>query len=316
MEILIWGIVFLISIAVLVKSADYFVEGAEALGAYFHVAPFIIGVFVLGLGTSLPELIVSVLAAFKNTPEIIVGNVLGSNITNIFLILGVSAVAVSRSRIKYNFLEFDIPLFITSAFLMAVMIWNGIFSRPEGTFFLGIFTVYIYYTIITHRKERALVPEEVRGAIREKMKPTVILKLILSPVFIYLGARYTVESVIWLSALVKIGSEVIAASAIALGTSLPELMVSFAAVKRGKIDEMVGNIIGSNIFNIFVVMGIPALIAPILVPQNMILFALPLMLTATFVAFVIIKDKEVTRWEGIILLVFYVFFLARLYNLI
>src|SRR6056297_2699781 len=135
MEVLSWIFVLILSLAILIKASDYFIDGAERLGLHFNIPPFIIGVFVLGFGTSLPELVVAIISVFQKTPEIIVGNVLGSNITNILLVLGVSAIIVKKSKINFNFLEFDIPLFITSAFLFTVTIWDGVFNFTDGLFF-------------------------------------------------------------------------------------------------------------------------------------------------------------------------------------
>lgn len=316
MTIFLWIIVFIAGIAVLVKATDHFVEAAEKIGLHFNIEPFIIGVFILGLGTSLPELVVSLIAVFQDTTGVIIGNVLGSNITNVFLVLGISAIIVKESTIRYNFLAFDLPLFITSAFFLTIAIWNGSFGLFEGIFFLAIFVVYIIYSITSHKKNKPIIPEKVKKLVKEKVNVKTILKIIISPIFIYLGAKYTVEAVINLSANLDIGAEIIAASAIALGTSLPELSVSFVTIKKGKIDEMLGNIIGSNILNILFVMGVPAIIKTIIIPQSMLSFALPFMLVATIVFFIVIYDKKITRGEGIVLLMFYAFYILKLYDLI
>ncbi len=316
MSLSFWIAIFIISLAALIKSADYFIEGAERIGVRFKIEPFLIGVFILGFGTSLPELAVSILAVLQGSSEVVIGNVLGSNITNIFLVLGVAAIIVKKSNIRFNFIEFDMPLFITSAFLLAITIWDGVFSLIEGIFFLSLFALYLIYTVSNHKKQKPLVPEEVKEIpVSAKIDLSVVLKLVISPLFIYLGARYTVESIIQFSNIVNIGKDIIAASAIALGTSLPELTVSFATVKRGKMDEMLGNIIGSNIFNILIVMSIPALIHKIFIPASMLTTVLPFMLVATVVTFVIIYDKKITRWEGIILLAFYALFLGTLFKI-
>lgn len=316
--VLIWILVFIVSLAVLIKATDYFIDSAEKVGVHFKIEPFIIGVFVLGVGTSLPELAVSILAMLEETSEVAAGNVIGSNITNLFLILGFAAVVVKNAVIKYDFLAFDLPLFIASAFFLAITTWNGTFGLGSGIFFLGLFAIYIAYSVSNHRKKQLIVPQEVKEAEKEKKKlgAPVIAKLIIAPIFIYLGAKYTVGAVVGISTALSIGADIIAASAIALGTSLPELAVSYGTLKKGKIDEMLGNIIGSNIFNTFVVMGIPALIGTIIIPQSMIAFALPVMLVATIISFIIIYDKKITRGEGVALLMFYAFFLLKLYNLI
>lgn len=343
MELFFWIIVLAASLAVLLKASDYFIDGAERLGLYFKIQPFIIGVFVLGFGTSIPELVVSITSVLQGTSEIVIGNVLGSNITNIFLVLGIAAIIVKESKINFDFLAFDLPLAITSAFLLTVTIWDGTFSTTDGIFFLIIFAIYITYTISSQKKAKRAVLGELEEIKKEKEVPVprsfrhnlknlslkiyhltrkkviqinwlTVAKIVVSPFFIYLGAEYTVEAVINLSKTLEIGSDIIAATAVALGTSLPELSVSYITLKKGRIDEMIGNVVGSGIFNILLVMSIPALITELIIPQMMITVALPIMLIATVIFFVVAYDKKITRWEGIILLIFYILYLGLIFN--
>lgn len=320
MEIFTLIAIFIISIGVLVKATDYLLEGAERVGVYFDIKPFIIGVFILGLGTSLPELIISILSVFEGASEIIIGNVVGSNIANVFLVLGIAAIIVKKAEIDLKGWDFDLPLFVASAFFLTITAWNGVFSITEGAFFLGAFITYIIYTLTNHRKRKKVVPEELEE-IEEEIKKEkkigweAILKIAVTPFLIYLGARYTVESTIQLADIFGIGREIIAATAISIGTSLPELAVSLLALKKKKIDELVGNVVGSNIFNILLVMGFSSMFGAITIPASILTFALPMMLVATAVAFLVIEDGEITRWEGGMLLVFYLFFLAELVNL-
>ncbi len=314
MGIALWIIIGIASLAVLVKAADYFIEGAEALGAHFRVRPFVLGVFLLGLGTSLPELILGTLAAAENATELVVGNVLGANTANMLLLLGVSALIAGPAKINFNVLEFDLPLFVVSAFLLAVTIWDGKFTALEGMFLLAVFVLYVAYTFAARRKEQRLIPREIRELPRDAVTWRDILKLVISPVAIYFSARYTIEAVLVVSHALSIGADIIAATAVSLGTTLPEFAVSYAAVRRGKIDEMLGNIIGSNIFNALVVMSIPSLIRTLVVPAEMTSTALPLMIVATAVAFIVIRDKKITKWEGTVLIVLYLAFLGTLWN--
>jgi cation:H+ antiporter len=150
---------------------------------------------------------------------------------------------------------------------------------------------------------------------KKRLDAKTIAVLAVSAVFIYIGAKYTIEAVINLSEIFSLGKEIIAASAVALGTSLPELTVSIIAARKGKPEIAVGNVLGSNIFNTFVVMGVPALFGTLIIPQNIITFALPMMLVATLLFFFIAQEKEVTKWEGYLLLLFYVFFIGKLFNL-
>jgi len=282
-------------------------EGAEAFGVHFRVRPFILGVFLLGFGTSLPELVISTLSAAQGVGEIAIGNVIGANVTNLLLILGISAFIARKAKIDFDLLQFDLPLFVVSAFLMIVTVWDGVFTYLEGLIFLGIFAVYLTYAFMSRRKDKiARIPDKGKITWRE------VVKLIAGPVIMYVGARYAVQAVVALSETLSIGSGVIAATAVSFGTTLPELAVSYAAVKRRRMDEMLGNIIGSNIFNILVVLSVPSLIRTLTAPDDMVKKALPLMIVATAASFIVIRDKRITRAEGVLLLIAYGAYLAVL----
>jgi cation:H+ antiporter len=149
---------------------------------------------------------------------------------------------------------------------------------------------------------------------KRDLKKSTLLMTVLSAFFIYLGAKYTVESIIQLSEILSIGKEIIAASAVALGTSLPELIVSATAAREGKAELAIGNILGSNIFNSFTVMGVSSLFGTLLIPQSILTFALPIMLVATILYVFMTQDKQITQWEGGLLLIFYIFYIGKLVN--
>jgi len=315
---LIWIIVFVVSLFVLIKASDYFTHSAEKIGLFFGIPLFIVGATIVAVGTSLPELISSIFAVLRNSSEIVVGNVVGSNVANIFLVLGIAAIVGRRMKLTYELIHVDLPLLIGSAFLLAVTIWDGIFSFPEALLCIAGIILYLLYTINTKSKHENIEikkgpNEEVKQGRKLDWKTLVILAV--SAFFIYFGAKYTVESVIKLSEIFNIGKEIIAISAVALGTSLPELMVTIAAAKKGKPEMAVGNILGSNIFNALAVMGIPALIGTLIIPHSILTFGLPMMLIATLLYFFITHDKEVTKWEGWLLVIFYVFFIGKLFSL-
>jgi cation:H+ antiporter len=346
MEVILWIIILVFSLIILFKSSDYFIDGAERLGLHFKINPFIIGTFVLGFGTSIPELVVSITSVIQKTPEIVAGNVLGSNISNILLVLGISAIIVKESNINFDFLEFDLPLSITSAFLLVATMLDGVFSAAEGIFFLVIFIIYIIYTISNQRKKKEPLLGELEE-IKKEEKETItvpksfrynlksfpikmyrltskkireinwftVAKIVISPLFIYFSAKYAVEAVINISKTLKIGSDIISATVVALGTSLPELSVSYVTLRKGKIEEMFGNIVGSGIFNILLVMSIPALITDIVVSKAMINIALPAMMVATVILFIFAYDKKITRWEGTVLIILYLFYLGLIFGI-
>ena len=318
LEILIWIAVFVASLFVLIKASGYFTHSAEKIGLFFGLPVFIVGVTIVAIGTSLPELISSIFAVLRNSSEIVVGNVVGSNITNIFLILGIAAIVGKKLKITYELIHVDLPILVGSAFLFAAMIWDGVFTLPEALLSIVGIIIYFLYTINSEKRhEDVEIKKEMKEELRKKKKldTKTIAILVVSAVFIFIGAKYTIESVIKLSEIFNLGKEIIAVSAVALGTSLPELAVSITAVRQGKPEIAVGNILGSNIFNTFVVMGVPAFFGALIIPQSILTFGLPMMLIATLLFFIITQEKEVTKWEGYLLLLFYVFFIGKIFNL-
>jgi cation:H+ antiporter len=320
LSVLLWALIFIVSLALLVKASDVFTDSAERIGIGFGISPFIIGVTIVAVGTSTPELVSSVLAVIKGSPEIVAGNVMGSNVTNIFLILGISAIIGKKMVTSYQLANVDLPIFVGSAFLVSLMVMDGAFSLPEALLCLACLLVYLVYAVRAERvadevKEKFLEAEGI--VIREKRRPDlkVYTKLSISLFFLYIGANYTVVSVVRLSEMVGIGTEVIAASAVALGTSLPELVVSVRAAAMNKPELAIGNILGSNIFNALGIMGISALFGTLVISEMITGFVMPMMIVATLLYFVVIWENEVTQWEGWMLVIFYVFFLGKLFAL-
>lgn len=309
-SLILWIIIFLVSLFILLKSSQYFTLSAERIGIVLGIPAFIVGVTIVSIGTSLPELVSSVIAVLQGSSEIVGGNVLGSNITNVFLVLGAAAVTGRKLEIDYEVIHVDLPLFAGSAFLLAFMIWDGVYTKPEAVISIIGFIIYTLYLVNFEKETHPDDDPDGKG-----LEKKTILTLILSSALIYLSARYTVESVIEISEILKVGKEVIAASAVALGTSLPELVVSTTAARQGKPELAIGNILGSNIFNAFTVMGVSALFGNILIPRSMLTFPLPLMLGATVLYVFITQDKEITKWEGSMLILFYVYYLGRLFNI-
>ena len=316
MTILLWIAVFIISLLALVKASDYFTDSAERIGLFFGLPPFIVGVTIVALGTSLPEMVTSIIAVAKDSSEVVIGNVVGSNIANVFLIFGLTAIVARKMIIAHDIIKVDLPFMIGSAFLLAATSWDGKFSLPEGLLCLATMIVYLFYTISTEDKHKEAVLGKVLEDEATKQRPIWIAWIVLfvSAAFIYLGASYTIEAIIKLSELLKIGKEIIAVSAVAFGTSLPELAVTMTAARKGKPEIAVGNILGSNIINALVVMGIPALFGTLIIPASIITFGIPIMLIATLLFVFITQDKKIASWEGWMLLIFYVFFIGKLFN--
>jgi len=310
-----------VSLAALVKSADWFTEGAEELGVFLGLPSYVVGLTIVAIGTSLPELVSSIFAVAQDSPEIVVGNAVGSNITNIFLVLGLAAILGGRLFVGREIVKIDLPMLASSAALLGLTALDGTISRIDGLLLFAGALIYSVYGMrmsrpspVTQAKVEAAVVEDL-GLERGRLRPLVLLKLVGGAVVLYFAAQYTVKSVIELSTLFDIGADVIAISAVALGTSLPELVVSVVAARRGKLEIAIGNVLGSNVFNAFAVVGIPALIMPLPVTHSVLTIGLPFMGVATVLYFFMAQDREVTRWEGMPLILFYILFLGMLFHL-
>ena len=317
MELVKWIAIFVVSVVVLVKAADFFTGAAEKIGLALGIAPFVVGVVIVGFGTSLPELVSSILSVVAGSSEIVIGSVLGSNITNIFLVLGLAAVCRKMVRIRYDVMHVDLPILMGSSLLIAFMVLDRHFSLGEAILCLLCLGFYIVSSIVSTKPKAPVKAESEHG---EESKPRpragflVWLLLVGSAFFIFLGAKFVVDAVIAVSGILSIGKDVIALSAVAIGTSLPEVTVAISAVRRGNAELVLGNIIGSNIFNSFAVLGIPSLFGSPTIPEGILKLALPLSVAASLMAIIIVVDRKLNRWEGALLLVFYAFFLGSLFG--
>lgn len=316
-------LIFVVGLATLVKASDFFTDAAERLGLAVGLPPFIVGVTIVSMGTSLPELLSSLFGIFQGAAEVVVSNVIGSNIANICLVVGTAAILSTKIlRVMYNLISVDLPLFVGSAFLFALMaLSDQQFTRGESLILLIGYIVYLFYILKSSDEAESSSAEETdieslpqtlnaAQAIRES------LVLLLSGIFIFLGAHYTIDSLIQISERLNIGRDVIAISAVALGTSLPELMVTINAALKGKAELAVGNVIGSNIFNIFVVIGIPGMIQPLPVSDDILTYSVPTLLAASLLMFFIVQDNKITIWEGWLFIMLYVWFMATTFQLI
>ena len=309
MTTLIWSGVFVLSLAVLVWASGILVTAAERIGLALGMSQFVVGVVIVGVGTSFPELVASVYAALTGATEIVVGNVLGSNITNILLVLGLAGVIARGCSIDHDVLRIDLPIVMASALLLALMIYDGEFGRVDALICCVGGLIYLMSTVATDREGAG--SSRARGGV----SAAHLLKLVGALALILVSAKYTVDAVVELAEALDIGTEVIALSAVAFGTSLPEIAIAVTATRRGKPELAVGNIMGSNVFNAFVVMGIPGLLTPLAIPSEVIAFSLPVSVAVTLLYVVITVDGKINRWEGWLLLLFYAYFIAHLYGL-
>ena len=306
--LLIWAVVFLFSLATLIFAADFFIKASENLGIHLGIPSFIVGVTLVAIGTSLPELVTSALAVAEGVPDLVLGNVVGSNIANLCLVLGVMGVIAKRIELNFNIMKVDLPMMMGATLLLIIFVWNGIFSKLEAIIFL--LAIISYLGVIFFQNKPKNLEDD-----REDVPPfnwTQPLVLVISGIFIYFSAKWNVESIKNLAEILSIGTEYIAQTAVAFGTSLPELVVSIMALKNNNADIAVGNILGSNIFNIFAVMGLPRLMGLVTVPESMLGNAIPVLAVVTIVAFFIFKDKIIKAWEGWILISIYTMYVGSL----
>jgi len=317
-----WSLVFLAAVVLLVKSADWFTDGAEELGVYFGIPPYVVGVTIVAVGTSLPELVSSLVAVSAGNPEIVVGNVVGSNITNIFLVMGFAAIVGKRLTVTYEIIHVDLPMLVSSAAFLVFVAWDGVVTFPEGLLLVAGAAIYLMYAVsISRQRGRAHedLAEEIADELeieKGKLDPWVWPRIIIGAILLYFAAQYTITAVIELASILEIGTDLIAMSAVALGTSLPELAVSIIAARRGMLEIAMGNVLGSSIFNSFAVVGIPALLTPLPASDLVLQVGLPMMVAATLLYFFMAQDREITMWEGMLLILFYVLYLGKLFQLL
>jgi len=242
------------ALAVLLLASDWFIEAAEKIGLSLGISTFIIGVTIVAFGTSLPELAASIAAVNNNTSEIVIGNVVGSNITNILLVLGLTAVVGKQIKLNFDLWDIDMPLLFGSIFLMYFTLSDLHLSFGEAILYLCALVAFLLNSVLGS----VSTDDE-----RPKVKPMDIAKLIAGAVLVYFGAEYTIVGIKGFSEAAGISAEVISLTFIALGTSLPEIFVSLSAIKKGKHAIAVGNVLGSNIFNSYAVMAIPSFMGPL-----------------------------------------------------
>jgi len=306
-------ILFIIGLIFLIKGADHLVDGASSLAKKWHIPNIVIGLTIISFGTSLPELIVNIIAATNGSTDIGIGTVIGSNISNIALILGLTAV-IYPIAVRKSTQAKEIPYSILSALILLVLISDKFFNSQatslltqiDGIIMLIFFILFLLYTLNISMKHRRL---NLEGEHVIKRKYSTVFFLMLSGLIgLYFGGKWVVEGAVAIANLFDLSEFVISATIIAVGTSLPELATTLAAAYRKNLDMAVGNIIGSNIFNILLILGITAVIRPMAAPLLISVDILYLIgLSIILFAFLIIGKKyELGRWQGASLLLIYI----------
>lgn len=305
-----WVIVFVVALIVLVKGADWLIESSEKMGLALGLSPFIVGVTIVGIGTSFPELISSFVAVFQGVPEVVVANAVGSNIANILLIVGVSALIGRRLIVSKDLIDLDLPLLAATTVLFLGVLWDAQITIGESILLLLTYGVYFLYTLFA-KDENEKKEEKIE---KPKLVPKDFVFLALGIAGLVFGAKYLIDALIELSTMLNIATGVIAITAVAIGTSLPELLVSAKAALRGKSEVALGNIFGSNVFNALVVVGLPGLFSALPVDEKTFLIGVPTMAIATLLFVISGISKKIYIWEGFFFLSIYILFVAKLFQ--
>lgn len=313
MELLIWAAVFVVSLIALTKGADWVLDSSKKIGIALGFSPFVVGVLIIGFGTSAPELVSSIAGVLSGATEIPVANAVGSNIANILLVVGISAtIARGTYAATRSLIDLEIPLLVLATFFFFGVTFDGVVTSIEALFLLAGFVLYLLYTLIHGNGDapRSVVTDEPK-----KVALMDIALLVVGFILLIAGARYLIESVLELSKVLNISVGVITLLAVALGTSLPELFVSGKAALSGNAEVSIGNIFGSNIFNLLLVVGVPGLIAPLVVDPVTLTIALPVMLAVTLFFAISGLSQKIHLWEGVFYLLIYIFFVGKLFGL-
>jgi len=301
-----WSLVFLGSLFLLIKASDYFVDSSLVIGNYLKIPQHIIGITLVALGTSLPELASGISSVLKGSNEVVLSTVVGSNTSNILLILGITAIVAKKIEINLAELKSFIPLLVLSVAWLIIACYDGVFGRFDALVAIALMAIFIVTCMLNNSDDNDTITENKSNITKQ------VLIFCASIVVIYFSAVYLIESLQNLSALLGIGEDIIALSALALGTSLPELAVTINATSKGKHSVAIGNIVGSNIFNSYTIAGIPALIQPLVVTEN-VTQSLPIMAVATLLFLLFIIDSKINRLEGLCLAGGYLIFMIWLF---
>lgn len=309
----IWVAVFIVSLIFLVKGSDLFSDFAEKTALKMKISPFIVGVTIVSIGTSLPELFTAISANYQHATEIALGDILGSNITNVFLVLGLATLFMKTPKLKvtHELIHVDLPFFVGSAFMIVLALWDGKFTAIEGIIAVAGAVLYLFYTVSVRRNKKSLeILKELESEHpEEKFKITEVFSGAFGLFLLLLGSKYLIEAIINISSGLNVSTELLALTIVPLGSNLPEIGVTIRNALKGNSEMVVGNILGSNIFNLFGVLGIAGLFGTLTASPDFFYLTLPTLLIATLLYYFITQEKEITRWEGGLLLLSYAMYL-------
>lgn len=307
-------LMFVLALAALLVAAHFFSGAAERVGLTLGMSPFVVGVFIVSIGTSLPELVASLIAVSKGTSEIVAGNVLGANAANLLLILGAVSVAVPSGRLLLGeqYLFIDLHFLLGAMLALGTAMADGMVTRVEGGLLLLAYVVYVAYLLAEGRTTSAEQTMEEQAPDESTRLWRDFTILVVTGVAIYLSGDQTVAALARLATDLEITPAIASVTILAIGTTLPELAVSVTAARRGLASLAVGNILGSCVFNALTVTGAGALAGGIIVPATLRDFALPFVAASTLLFYLLTQDKRVSRWEGLLFLVLFLLFMGKM----
>ncbi len=312
-------LLFFIGIFLLIKGAGWLVAGASSLADNLGVSKLTIGLTVASLGTSLPELGISLFAAARGSGEVVLGNILGSCVANLLLVLGVASLLTSL-KVKFSTTWKEIPFAFLAAMVVGVFAFRpwladvaseNILGRADGIILLFFLAIFMYYVFELAKRTRENILEQL---IQKRSSISIVFLIVGGAIALYFGGEWTVGGAVATARVLGISEYLITATIVAIGTSLPELSAAIVAVKKDNIDLAVGNVIGSNILNIFMVLGITSIANPLTLPSFIKVDALVL-IAGTFFLFIFMFTSgkhKLDRWEGGMFLIGYAAYLAFL----
>ncbi len=308
-------VLFVAGLALLVLGADLLVKGASRLAAALGISPLVIGLTVVAYGTSAPEMAVSVKSAFLGQADLALGNVVGSNIFNVLFILGASAL-ISPLVVSAQIVRLDVPIMIALSVATWMLCLDGGIGRLDGVLLFGGAIAYTVFQIVQSRRESAAIQAEFAAEYEPREKTSTAANLgwvAVGLALLVLGSRWLVDGAVAFAQALGVSELVIGLTIVAAGTSLPEVATSILAAIRGERDIAVGNVVGSNIFNILAVLGMTGLVAPqgLAAPPALMAFDLPVMIAVAVACLPIFASGSViARWEGALFLFYFVAYTA------
>ena len=313
MEIILQIILLVIGFVILIKGADWLIDGSSSVASHFKVSKMLIGLTIIAFGTGAPEFAVSISSLLNGTTDMLLGNVIGSNITNILLLIGIGAL-IFPIRIKKNTISKELPLLLLISTVLVVLFLDTLLmnadgntiSRADGIICLLFFSIFLFYIISMARKNRKSAKEVEKPKFKLGMS---LLLVLVGLVGVVGGAELVVSSASFVAKSIGVSDRIIALTVVAFGTSLPELITTIKAARKKETELLVGNIIGSNIFNICIVLGLPVTLFGTITPESFEIIDIVMLVGSAAILWLVAKSgHKISRLEGASMLIMYLIY--------